>query len=50
VRGRREMEKKILGAIIGLVIGAVADAVLAELGFPKHVAKVAGSMIGTLAS
>lgn len=42
------MEDKIAGAIIGFVIGALADLVLVELGVPKHTAKVAGSIIGAL--
>lgn len=43
-----DMEDKIAGAIIGFVIGALADLVLVELGVPKHTAKVAGSIIGAL--
>ena len=42
------MEDKIAGAIIGFVIGALADLVLVQLGVPKHTAKVAGSIVGAL--
>jgi hypothetical protein len=46
------MDKKLVGALIGLVVGwiideAAADALTAA-GVPKHTAKVVGSVIGVL--
>lgn len=42
------MEDKIVGALIGLAVGAVAEKALMALGVPKHVATVAGGVIGAV--
>jgi hypothetical protein len=42
------MEDKIAGSVAGFVIGTLADIALVRLGFPKHTAKVLGSIIGAL--
>jgi hypothetical protein len=42
------MEDKIAGSLAGIALGAIADAVLVRLGFPKHTAKVLGGILGAL--
>lgn len=47
------MERKIIGALIGLVVGWLVDEVatdaLEAAGLPKHTAKVVGGVIGAMA-
>jgi hypothetical protein len=43
------MEKIIIGAVVGLVVGAAAKDVLKALGVPQHAATVIGGIIGGLA-
>jgi hypothetical protein len=45
------MEKKLIGALAGLVFGWIVEQVAAEVleavGVPKHAAKAAGAVIGS---
>ena len=42
------MADKIARTVTGYVIGAIADAALVQLGFPRHTAKVIGAIVGAL--
>ena len=39
------MADKIARTVTGYVIGAIADAALVQLGFPRHTAKVIGAIV-----
>ena len=40
--------KIIIGAVVGLIVGEIAQDVLMELGVPKRAATVAGGVIGAI--
>jgi hypothetical protein len=49
-RKEAAVESVILGALVGLLPGAIIDRALAEVGLPRHTAKIFGAILLAIVS